>query len=239
MKYYFFTFFFISSLLSFSQETDKKSPFSGNFDLGLNFTKNTESTLQFNNIFLVKYQKNNFDFNIGNNIAFISKTGENELLNKGVQDIKFSYKNKKLSTDISIQHLYDISKNIERRWTSGLGFSYVFLQKEEKKLGIGLYGLKEKEKTIDGAEKIQNRMSANLDFSLKFNKSIELTISNQYQPNIEEVGDFRTKSIIALRVNLSPQFLLSINNTFNYDSFPEEGIPETDYQLINSISYSF
>ena len=38
--------------LCFSQESKSKEKFwSGNFDLGLNFTKNTEETFQFNNIF--------------------------------------------------------------------------------------------------------------------------------------------------------------------------------------------
>jgi len=68
---------------------------------------------------------------------------------------------------------------------------------------------------------------------------VEIIGANHYQPNIEETGDFRMKSMLALRVVISPHFLLSINNTFNYDSFPAEGIPETDYQLINSISFTF
>ena len=68
---------------------------------------------------------------------------------------------------------------------------------------------------------------------------MEIVGANHYQPSIEEIGDFRLKSMLTLRVVINHYFLLSINNTFNYDSFPAEGIPETDYQLINSISYTF
>ena len=211
----------------------------GNFDLGLNYSQNVDKTLQFNNVFLLRYKRGSSNFSLGNNISFISKTGEAELLNKGTQDFKYSYKSKKLGTDFSLQHLYDISRNIQKRWVCGLGVSYTFFQDDNKKLGVGLSGLKEKETPIDMDEKIQNRISANLDFSYKVNKNIEIVGTNYYQPNVEEAGDFRMKIMMALRVVISPHFLLSINNTFNYDSFPAEGIPETDYQLINSVSYTF
>jgi hypothetical protein len=228
-----------SCIFAFASNPSETDGIKGNFDLGLNYTQNIQKTLQFNNVFLLRYKKGKSNFSLGNTISFISKTGEEQLLNKGTQDFKYSYKRKKLGADISLQHLYDISRSIKTRWTSGLGLSYAFIQKDDKKLVIGISALKEKETLISGEVKIQNRMSANLDFSIKLNKNIELLGANNYQPNIEETGDFRLKTMLALRINLSPHFLLSINNTFNYDSFPAEGIPETDYQLINSISYTF
>ena len=45
-----------------------KDGISGNFDLGMSFTKNTESTFQFNNLFLIKYQLGKSSFSLGNNI---------------------------------------------------------------------------------------------------------------------------------------------------------------------------
>ena len=68
---------------------------------------------------------------------------------------------------------------------------------------------------------------------------MQITLENSYQPNLDGFGDFRWISNLSVRMNLSTQFLLSINTNFNYDSEPEIGIPETDYQLINGISYSF
>ena len=237
-KFLFFPLVF-NSILVFSTNPTETDGIKGNFDLGLNYTQNIKKTIQFNNVILLRYKKGNSNLSLGNNISFISKTGEEELLNKGVQDLKYSYKSKKLGADITLQHLYDISRSIKKRWTSGLGLSYTFMQENNKRLIIGISALKEKETPKDGEDKIQNRISTNLDFSIKLNKNIELLGCNNYQPNIEQTGDFRMKTMLALRINLSPHFLLSINNTFNYDSFPEEGIPEIDYQLINSISYTF
>ena len=231
-------FFLLIPLFSLSQE--KKQVFSGNFDLGLNFIKNTEKTLQFNHIFLIKYRVNNvYRITASNNMNFISKTGENDLINKGVQELKYSLVDKGWDLGINTKHLYDISRNIKNRYSTALGFSYNISKRKNEKLAFGLYFQKEKELTLDEKITFQNRLNANFDISKIIAENIEINISNGYLPNFEEFGDFRWKSTLDLKIKLNTKFLLSINSAFNYDSFPEEGIPETDYQLINSISYTF
>ena len=232
------SFLFSTFLIKATQPTQKDG-FSGNFDLGLSFTKNNESTFQFNNLFIVKYKKSNSNFSLENNIAFISKTGKDDLLNKGTQDFKYAVNTKKLDVNITLQNLYDLSRSVKNRYTSGVGIFYNSTDEEEKKIGVGLSVLKEKEIPLEGEKKIQNRMSSNLNLMIKISNNITISSSNYYQPNIEQVGDFRWKSNITLRITLSTHFLLNINSNLNYDSVPAEGIPETDYQLINSISYTF
>ena len=229
---------FVSTQIMASVPADKEE-FSGNFDLGLNFTKNTESTFQFSNMFLVKYKIGKSNFSLGNNISFISKTGQNDLLNKGTQDFKYALDAKKLDVNITLQHMYDISRSVKNRYTSGLGVSYNFTDEYNRKISVGLAAISENEIPLEGENILQNRMSSNFDLMIKFNKNVTVSTTNHYQPNIEKAGDFRWQTNIVFRVNLSPYFLLSINSTFNYDSVPAEGIPETDYQLINSISYTF
>ena len=225
-------------LFSLSQE--KKQVFSGNFNLGLNFTKNTENTLQFNNIFLIKYKVNNvYRITAINNMNFISKTGENDLINKGAQELKYSLVDKGWDLEINTKRLYDISRNIKNRYSARLGFSYNISKIKNEKLAFGVYFQKEKELTLDEKITLQNRLNANFDIAKKIDENIEINISNSYLPNFKEFGDFRWKSTLDLKIKLNTKFLLSINSVFNYDSFPEEGIPETDYQLINSISYTF
>ena len=229
---------FISyATFSSSQESEIEKNWSGNFDLGLNLTKNIEQTFQLNNIFNLNYKTQHHTVSINNNIAFISKTGQEELLNKGTQDLKYELVSKKLNIGISFQNLYDLSRNIKNRYTTGIGVSYSFLKK--KNIKLGLMAQREKENVLEGNSKLQNRLNSNILFSKKIKESIQITLRNSYQPNIEYFGDFRWLSNISLRVNLSTKFLLSINTTYNYDSNPEIGIPEADYQLINSISYSF
>ena len=83
MKHLFLLLCILTSSLLFSQDKKEENPWSGNFDLGLILTKNTESTFQFNNIFLINYKIGAYQISLANNIAFISKTGEEELLNWG------------------------------------------------------------------------------------------------------------------------------------------------------------
>ena len=229
---------FVSTQIMASVPEDRDG-FRGNFDLGLNFTKNTESTFQFSNMFLVKYKIGKSKFSLGNNISFISKTGQNDLLNKGTQDFKYALYAKKLDANITMQHMYDISRSVKNRYTSGLGVSYNFTNEYNRKIGVGLAAIRENEIPLEGENILQKRMSSNFDLMIKLSKNVTVSTTNHYQPNIEKAGDFRWKTNITFRVNLSPYFLLSINTTFNYDSVPAEGIPETDYQLINSISYTF
>ena len=216
-----------------------KDDISGKFDLGLNFTKNTESTFQFNNVFLIKYKKGKSNFSLGNNIAFISKTGEEKLLNKGTQDFKYALDAKNFDANITLQHLYDISRSIKKRYTSGIGISYNITEEENREISVGISALREKDFPLEGEYKLQNRMSSIFDLMIKLNKNITLSTANHYQPNIETFGDFRWKTSLDLRVHLSNTFLLIITTSYNYDSIPAEGIPESDYQLINSVSYTF
>ena len=225
-------------LFSLSQE--KKQVFSGNFDLGLNFTKNTENTLQFNNVFLIKYRVNNvYWITASNNMSLVSKTGENDLINKGAQELKYSLIDKGWDLGINIEHLYDISRNIKNRYSTALGFSYNISKIKNEKLAFGLFFQKEKELTVDEESTLQNRLNANFDIVKRIAKNIEINLSNGYLPNFEEFGDFRWISTLDLKIKLNTKFSLSINSIFNYDSFPEKEIPETDYQLINSNSYTF
>lgn len=221
-----------------AQESSSKQKYwSGNFDLGLNFTKNTEEIFQLNNIFDLNYKLNNHTLTLTNNIAFISKTGQEELLNKGKQDLKYELTSKNLNIRLLIQNLYDIDKKIKNRYTTGVGVSYNLFDK--KSINIGITIQREKENVLGRDTKLQNRLNSNILFTKKIKESIAVTLKNSYQPNLDGLGDFRWISNLSIRLNLSTQFLLSINTNFNYDSEPEIGIPETDYQLINSISYSF
>ena len=239
MKRFFLLLFVVASTDSFSQDNEKGSPFSGNFDLGLNFTKNTESTLQFNNIFLVKYKIGSYQLSLANNITFISKTGEDDILNKGAQNLKYELIEKGLNFGVNAGRVYDISRNIKNRFTVSAGLCYSFKQKKEDKFTIGISYQIEKETTIEELKAIQSRINSELNLVKKLSKSVEISFISKYLPNIEKFSDFRWESDFCLRLRLNRKFLLSINNTFNYDSFPEKAIPETDYQLINSISYTF
>lgn len=230
--------FLLCTSFCFAQKSNSKKKYlSGNFDLGLNFTKNIEETFQLNSIFDLNYKLKNHTLTLNNNIAFISKTGQEELLNKGKQDLKYELTSKNLNIRFLIQNLYDIDKKIKNRFTTGVGVSYNLFDKKSVNLGITIQ--REKENVLGRDEKLQKRLNSNILFTKKIKESIAVTLKNSYQPNLDSFGDFRWISNLSVRLNLSTQFLLSINTNFNYDSEPETGVPESDYQLINNLSYSF
>ena len=227
------------SPFAFALSTEKTDGVSGNFDLGLNYTHNIDKILQFNNVFFANYKHKKSAVSLNNNISFISQTGKEEMLSKGVQDLKYSFRTNKLGTDFTLQHLYDISRSIKRRWTTGIGISYAVIKSDIEKARFGISPLREIETSLEGTQEINTRMSGSIDFTIQLLDNVELISKNHYQPNIENIGDFRWKTNFSLRIALNSHFLFSLNNTFNYDSFPKLEIPEIDYQLINSLSYTF
>ncbi|CAI8205779.1 MAG: Uncharacterised protein [Cryomorphaceae bacterium] len=227
------------STFTYALSTDKTDGFSGNFDLGLNYTKNIDNILQFNNVFLANYKHKKLVLSLNNNISFISQTGKEEMLNKGVQDLKYSFNTNNLGADLTLQHLYDISRSIKKRWTAGIGISYGIMKSDVEKARLGVSYLRETETPMKGEQEMNTRMSSGIDFTIKILDNVELISKNNYQPNIKNIGDFRWKTNLLLRITINSHFLFSLNNTFNYDSYPKLDIPEMDYQLINSLSYTF
>ncbi len=229
---------FISTFI-FASSPDKIDKFSGNFDLGLNYTQNIDDILQFNNLFFANYKHKKSALSLNNNISFISQKGKNEMLNKGVQDLKYSFNTNELGADFTLQHLYDKSRYIQRRWTTGIGIFYAVIKSDVEKSRYGVSFLRERETQIKGEEEMNTRMSGNIDFTIQVLDNVEMTSKNYYQPNIKNIGDFRWKTNFSIKITINSHFLFSLNNTFNYDSFPKLNIPEMDYQLINRISYTF
>jgi hypothetical protein len=227
------------STFSFALTADKTDGFSGNFDLGLNYTQNIDNILQFNNVFLANYKHKKSALSLNNNISFISQTGKEEMLNKGLQDLKYSFNTNELGVDLTLQHLYDISRSIKRRWTTGIGISYAVIKSDIEKVRLGVSYLRERETPMEGEQEMNSRMSGGVDFTIKLLDNVELLSKNYYQPNIENIDDFRWKTNLSLRITINSHFLFSLNNTFNYDSYPKLDIPEMDYQLINSFSFTF
>ena len=227
------------SAFTFALSPDKTDGFSGNFDLGLNYTHNIDKILQFNNVFFANYKYKKSVVSVNNNISFISQTGKEEMLNKGVQGLKYSFNTNELGADLTLQHLYDISRSIKRRWTTGIGISYGVIKSDIEKARFGISTLREIETSLEGNQEINTRMSGSVDFTIKLLDNVEFISKNHCQPNIKNMGDFRWKTSFSLRIALNSHFLFSLNNTFNYDSFPKQDVPEMDYQLINNLSYTF
>ena len=89
-------------------------------------------------MFLANYKYKKSVISLNNNISFISKTGQEEVLNKGVQDLKYSLNTNRLGADLTLQHLYDISRSIQRRWTTGIGLSYAVVKSDIEKVRFGI-----------------------------------------------------------------------------------------------------
>jgi len=166
---------------TYALSPEKTDGFSGNFDLGLNYTQNIDNILQFNNVFLANYKHKKSAVSLNNNISFISQTGKEEMLNKGVQDLKYSFTTNRLGANLTLQHLYDISRSIKKRWTTGIGISYAIVKSDIEKARFCISTLREIETSLERNQEINTRMSGSIDFTIKLLDNVELISKNHYQ----------------------------------------------------------
>ena len=80
----------------------------------------------------MKYKIGSYQLSLANNITFISKTGEDDILNKGEQNLRYELIDKGLNFNVNAGRVYDISRNIQNRFTGSTGLSYSFKQKNER-----------------------------------------------------------------------------------------------------------
>ena len=125
---------------------------------------------------MANYKHKKSAISLNNNISFISKTGQEEVLNKGVQDLKYSLNTNILSADLTLQHLYDISRSIKRRLTAGIGISYAVLISDVEKVRLGISYLRERGTQMEGEKEMNSRMSGGVDFTIKLLDNVEQCI---------------------------------------------------------------
>ena len=232
-------FFIIIPFINILANTaDKEKKIKGNFDIGMNINKGTQNIFQLNNVFHLSYKNKQSLYSIKNNISIINTSNDDDVLNKGVQTFIYSLKGKKINGNINIEHFYDKSRFIKQRLTFSAGIFKDVLNKKNK-LSFGASLLKEKSTYISLENELKNRLSTTADALFKINKYLEFKLLNQYQPNLDLLGDFRWRTDFSLKFIINSRIILKISNIYNYTSYPQKQIPEADYQMINSLSYTF
>jgi len=226
--------FSVIPFLLLSQEK-KEYPFAGNFDLGLNYYQNIETTLVLINEGLLRYKAGEYEIQFTNKLNLLSKLGEEGSVNNGEQKIKWSLKTKNLDIFLSSAHLYNIKQSIKKRFTNEVGINFIL----KKNFETGVAFLNEDETSLENIQKNINRLSGKLNYTTNIGKRIIINSKNDYRPNIEKFGDFAFDAELDLEIKINNFWSIILKNTLQYTSYPATGIPEIDYKGINKISYMF
>lgn len=212
----------------------------GNVDFNFNVFNNTQQVLQFSNAIRVQYQKNRSRFILLNDLNFI-KAGNTDFANAGYQHFRYNYKvSKWLTMEAFTQTQYNPVLKLDFRYLLGAGPRLKLLKKENARIYIAALYMYEYDDIINDVVNLyEHRLSSYLTCTFSIFKTVELTSTTFYQPNIENIADYRIANDSGLEIHINKH--LNFKSTFNmlYDTKQPTGIPDLVYSFRNGLSIKF
>lgn len=212
----------------------------GNVDFNFNVFNNTQQVLQFSNAIRVQYQKNRSRFILLNDLNFI-KAGNTDFANAGYQHFRYNYKvSKWLTMEAFTQTQYNPVLKLDFRYLLGAGPRLKLLKKENARIYIAALYMYEYDDIINDVVNLyEHRLSSYLTCTFSIFKTVELTSTTFYQPNIENIADYRIANDSGLEIHINKH--LNFKSTFNmlYDTKQPTRIPDLVYSFRNGLSIKF
>lgn len=212
----------------------------GNVDFNFNIYNNTQQVLQFSNAIRVQYQKNKSRFILLNDLNFI-KAGNTDFANAGYQHFRYNYKlSKWLTMEAFTQTQYNPVLKLDFRYLLGAGPRLKILKKENARIYVAALYMYEYDDIVnDNVNLYEHRISSYLTCTFSIFKTVELTSTTFYQPNINNTADYRIANDSGLEIHINKH--LNFKSTFNmlYDTRQPEGITDLVYSFKNGLSIKF
>ena len=217
------------------------SGFAGSIGINLQLIKNTRDIFIFGNTMYLQYRNKKHIAFLINNISY-KKINDEDIINKGTMHLRYNYKLSEIVTLEAFGQLqYNTISKIKMRQLIGGGTRFKLAEKEKYELYLGTILMHEYEK-IDADPYIYNRnyrFSGYLSFRIFPTKNFIFTSTTFYQPRLDKFNDYRIFNQNSLSLRIIKKLSLQLTYTISYDAFPAEGIPKTQYQLLNGLVYTF
>lgn len=212
----------------------------GNADFNFNIFNNTQQVIQFSNTLRIQYQKNKSRFILLNDLNLI-KAGNTDFANAGYQHFRYNYKMSKwLTMEAFTQTQYNPVLKLDFRYLIGAGPRFKLLKKEKARIYVATLYMYEYDDIInDDVNLYEHRISSYITCTFSIFKTVELTSTTFYQPNIENTRDYRIANDSGLEIHINKHF--NFRSSFNmlYDTYQPEGIPNMVYFFRNGLSVKF
>ena len=165
-------------------------------------------------------------------------------INRGIQHLRYNYKiNESIKLEAFVQSQYDAISEIDFRGLIGIGPRFKLSNNDAcYRIYLGTLAIYEYEKTsgIEGEIIERNiRGSSYLSFSFYPTDAISIVSTSYYQPILKELADYRLSNNTTLSFKIIEKLSFTTNFNYSYDAFPVQGIPKTQYDLTNGLSYNF
>ncbi len=209
-------------------------------DFSFNILQNTQQVLSFSNNFRIQYQKNKSRIIFLNDINFI-KAGNTNFVNSGYQHIRYNFKiNKHFTIEAFTQTQYNPVLRLNFRFLNGIGPRVKVLKTEKAKIYAAALYMYEYDDITNESQKIyEQRLSSYITFTFHFFKSIDISSTTFYQPNLGYINDYRIANDTGLEIFINKH--LNYKTSFNllYDTKQPIGVPELVYVLKNGLTLKF
>jgi len=231
----------VFNIESLREATNKK--WTGSLGLNIGLIKNVNDVFWLSNNAHIQYKDSINYWLLYSNLSFQKLDGAS-FVNRGTQHLRYNYKiNESIKLEAFVQSQYDAISEIDFRGLAGIGPRFKLSNNDScYKIYLGTLIMYEHEKTsgIDGEIIERNiRGSSYLSFSLYPTDAISIVSTSYYQPILKELTDYRLSNNTTLSFKIIEKLSFTTNFNYSYDAFPVQGIPKTQYDLTNGLSYNF
>lgn len=215
--------------------------FAGSAGINLQITKNTKDILFFGGTAYVQYRNGRHLALFLNNTSY-KKVNDNAIINKGTSHLRYNYElNNLITLEALLQAQYNSISKIDQRQLVGAGPRFRLAKKEKYKLFLGTIFIFEHEKINNPPAEYHDNFRFSGYFSVRYFPTDNMTLASTtfYQPRLDKFYDYRIYSYNSISIRLIKKLSFKLTYTISYDTFPAEGIPKTQYDLLNGIVYVF
>ncbi len=249
MKYLIALFIFSFSITAKSQilnaESLRKvtdtSGFSGSASLNFSIKRDVNAYFGLSSSTHLQYKMNSHLVLLKNDFDLKNIEG-NKFENAGISHLRYNYRfHPRIAWEVFTQAQYNKVSKINFRGLLGTGPRFKLTNSENYKFYFGSHIMFEYEELSDGTTPLQKdfRSTSYLSFSMYPTKTFSIISTTYFQPKLEDFGDYRLSNQTSLLFNLFKNFAFKTSYTFVYDQTPAEGIPNSQYNLLSGVVYSF
>ncbi len=213
---------------------------SGHIGTAISASKFTKSFFTFNTNGHVQLKNDKNLYLFVSNVEMVNVDGASFNKN-GFAHFRY---NRKFSDLVKLEAFTQVQFNaltkIQHRILNGVGIRLKLSQYEKAKFYYGLAYMHETEKITDIKHTDQaNRVSSYLSFTLAPEAIVTLSNTTYLQPLIGNIHDYRVSNDVNLSFKINKHLSLNALLHYLYDAKPPTGVPTSNYQIYNGLTFKF
>ncbi|MEO1518430.1 MAG: DUF481 domain-containing protein [Bacteroidota bacterium] len=212
-------------------------------DLSFNLVSNTRQIISVKGAVRLEWIQNKYKILSLSNYNLI-RVNDERFVNNAFQHLRYT---RKLGKHLAWESFGQLQENeqirIQLRGLLGTGPRFQLFRKKKQQIYLGVMYMYEYNEISDTTFiQRDHRLSTYLSLVLQPSSNFSISSTSYVQPEIVEPGDIRLSSTNAFRFKITNQLSFQVTFSITYDSQlskEAEGVPSTNYQLLNGLRWDF